>query len=181
MSRIQSFISRHHRHIITGLVSAAIAVSGTVAYVKHNPSVVAPPIINTSIECHANGTLPDSACTPGVADPRVTQANIQQTICVSGYTKTVRPPASYTNQLKVEQIKLYGYSDTNIKDYEEDHLISLELGGSPSDAQNLWPEAGASPNAKDQVENRLHKEVCNGQITLIQAQHEIATDWTKVQ
>jgi hypothetical protein len=28
----------------------------------------------------------------------------------------------------------------NPKDYEEDHLISLELGGAPRDPKNLWPQ-----------------------------------------
>src|SRR5664279_936918 len=50
--------------------------------------------------CHIKGNLPDSSCTPGAMDPKVTQDNIDQTICVSGYTKTVRPPVSYTNSLK---------------------------------------------------------------------------------
>jgi hypothetical protein len=38
---------------------------------------------------------PDHATTPGVVNPDITQANIQQTICTRGWTATVRPPASY--------------------------------------------------------------------------------------
>jgi hypothetical protein len=59
--------------------------------------------------------------------------------------------------------------------YEVDHLISLELGGSNS-IKNLWPEPGF-PNPKDKLENRLHAMVCNGQLSLLQAQHDIATNW----
>jgi hypothetical protein len=79
--------------------------------------------------------------------------------------------------LKKQQILDYGYSDTNLKNYEEDHFISLELGGAPADPQNLWPEPGASPNPKDRIENLCHKKICNGEITLAQAQQQIATNW----
>lgn len=129
------------------------------------------------ISCHIRGVLPDPTCTPGSIDPHVTQDTIQQTICSSGYTKTVRPPTHLTNTLKQQQILAYGYQDTNPHDYEEDHLISLELGGNPTDPQNLWPEPGASPNPKDTIENVCHKKVCDGDLSLAVAQKEIATDW----
>lgn len=128
-------------------------------------------------KCHENNGLPDSKCTPGVIDPRVNQNNIQSTICVSGYTKTVRPPVSYTQDLKKQQIISYGYVDKKLQDYEEDHLISLELGGSPTDPKNLWSEPGNSPNPKDSTENMCHQKVCSGEITLEKAQQEIASDW----
>jgi hypothetical protein len=124
--------------------------------------------------------LPDSVLTPGAVDPGITQDNIQSTICVKGYTKTVRPPASYTNKLKKQQIREYGYDDANPKHYEEDHLISLELGGHPQDPKNLWPEPWISEwNAKkkDELENKLHRMVCDGEIMLSVAQDAIARDW----
>jgi len=131
----------------------------------------------SSLVCHSLNGLPDLNCTPGVVDQNVTQANISSTICVSGYTTKVRPSTGYTNKLKVEQIKEYGYSDTNVKDYEEDHLIPLEIGGSPTDPKNLWPELGNSPNPKDKIENLCHKLVCSGKIGLSEAQNEIANNW----
>src|SRR5690242_10597803 len=73
--------------------------------------------------------LPDPSCQPGATNPDVTQSTIGSTICVSGWTSTVRPPTSYTNPLKVTQIAEYRYTDTSTADYEEDHLIPLELGG----------------------------------------------------
>jgi len=130
--------------------------------------------------CLSVSGLPDANCTPGAIDTAVTQNNIQSTICVSGYTSTVRPSTSYTNKLKAQQIIDYGYADTNMSNYEEDHLISLELGGSPTDTKNLWPEPYNIPNGarvKDRLENLLHKMVCNGTITLATAQQEIATNW----
>lgn len=142
--------------------------------------VTTPSAAATPIQCRSSNGLPDPICTPGFADPRVTQANIKTTICVSGYTTRIRPPTTYTNALKRQQIAQYGYTDTNLADYEEDHLIPLELGGHPTDAKNLWPEPrsgidGASK--KDVVENSLHARVCAGLITLATAQAAIARNW----
>ncbi|MDT0466351.1 hypothetical protein [Streptomyces gibsoniae] len=125
--------------------------------------------------------LPDPACQPGALNPDVTQATIGSTICVSGWTATVRPPTSYTNALKKKQIVEYGYSDTSTSDYEEDHFVPLELGGAPRSEQNLWPEPhygnGTSAD-KDVVENKLKKAVCAGKASLSAAQNAIITDWT---
>lgn len=116
---------------------------------------------------------------PGAANPAVTQANIHQTICVSGWTKTIRPPASYTDRLKEQQmavLKLPGVPS----DYEEDHLISLEIGGNPTDPNNLWPQRWRgdwNAHQKDAIETKLKRLVCAGTITLAEAQTEISTDW----
>lgn len=143
------------------------------------PTVVG---VKTSL-CQSLNGLPDPVCTPGAIDPGVTQENIKTTICVSGYTGTVRPTTTYTNNLKKQQITEYGYTDTNLGDFEEDHLISLELGGSPKDPKNLWPEAYSGilgARQKDKVENYLHDAVCSGIMSLSDAQKEISTDWTQV-
>ena len=124
--------------------------------------------------------LPDRALTPGAVDPGITQANIQSTVCVKGYTKTVRPPAHYTNKLKKRQLREYGYADRNPKHYEEDHLIPLSIGGNPHDPRNLWPEPRNSEwNAarKDDLEFVLYHMVCDGRISLKDAQTEIASNW----
>jgi hypothetical protein len=125
--------------------------------------------------------LPDPYCTPGSYNPNVTQSNIHSTICVSGWTDTVRPPTSYTNPLKAQGIIDYGYSDTNMADYEEDHLVPLELGGAPRDPGNLWPEpryGTKTAYTKDGVETKLKNAVCSGQITLSSARSAIRTNWT---
>lgn len=124
--------------------------------------------------------LPDPVLTPGAINLNVTQENIQQTVCVKGYTKTIRPPVYYTNKLKKQQIREYGYADINPKHYEEDHLIALSIGGAADDPLNLWPqprnnEWGAEK--KDQLEKVLYKKVCAKKITLADAQHVMATNW----
>ncbi len=131
---------------------------------------------------------PNPQLTPGATNPDVTQANIHQTICVSGWTASVRQPTAYTNRLKTEGITQYGYNDPNVRDYEEDHFIPLELGGDPKDPNNLWPEPydtkvnGQTMGAhqKDKVEDLLNKQVCDGTITLREAQDHIASDWYKI-
>jgi hypothetical protein len=130
----------------------------------------------------AGAVLPNRARTPGAINPSVSQANIGRTICVSGWTATIRPDSSYTTELKVAQLASgYTYKgDTAKGDYEEDHLISLELGGSPKAEANLWPEPYNSPEGarvKDQVENRLHSLVCSGAVSLATAQRAIASNW----
>ena len=126
--------------------------------------------------------LPDHTLTPGSTNPNVTQDNINKTICVSGWTKTIRPTTKYTNELKQAQIKEYGYKDKSPTSYEEDHLISLQLGGHPIDPKNLWPEpynTRCGARIKDVLETRLKKMVCANKIPLADAQTAIATDWIK--
>lgn len=144
----------------------------------HNQSSTSIPTSCTVVD---NGVLPDPNCTPGAIDPSVTQDNIYSTICVPGYTKTVRPPVSYTEPLKFKMMNAYGFTDSP-SNYELDHLIPLEIGGAPSDVRNLWPESHyTTPNSydKDTLENYLHKQVCSGTIDLQTAQNEIATNWVK--
>ncbi len=128
-------------------------------------------------KCHMRGELPDPICTPGSIDPAVTDTNVASTICVSGYTASIRPASSYTSKLKRQQMVEYGFTDSLIN-HEEDHLISLELGGAAADPTNLWPEPGHSPNPKDKIENFMRSAVCAGRISLSDAQKRIATDWT---
>jgi hypothetical protein len=125
--------------------------------------------------CAAHNALPDAACSPGAIFPDATK----EQICTPGYSKNVRDvPDSEKNQVYAE----YGVTHHTTGEYEVDHLISLELGGS-NDIANLWPEA-AEPrpgfHEKDKVENYMHDQVCSGAVSLQQAQVQIATDWMSI-
>jgi len=125
--------------------------------------------------CRINGPNPDAACTPGAIIDTATR----EEICQSGYARNVRDvPEPEKNQAYSE----YGIETHRTGEYEVDHLVSLELGGS-NDIANLWPEA-ASPrpgfHEKDQVENYLHSQVCSGALPIAQAQEQIATNWLAV-
>jgi hypothetical protein len=156
----------------TGL--AALVLAGMCV-----PSSVflAGPDATATRHCLIRGDRPDPVCTPGALNPDVTQSTVRSTICVAGWTATVRPPTSYTSRLKVQQIIEYGYADTDPAHYEEDHLVPLGLGGAPRDRRNLWPEPGASPNHKDDDERRLQRDVCAGKLTLATARAKLLARW----
>jgi hypothetical protein len=126
--------------------------------------------------------LPNPQVTPGAINPAVKQSNIYSTICVSGYTKTIRPSSSYTNRIKHSQLDSgYNYrGDTNASDYEEDHLVPLEVGGNPSSIKNLFPQPWLvtwNAGKKDRLENKMHSLVCSGAISLAAAQKVFMTNW----
>lgn len=165
---------------ITSTATAAPAAPAPAAPAPPAPAAPAPagPVAVTG----TSSFLPNSARTPGATNPDVTQTTINQTICVTGWTSTIRPPSSVTTAIKKQQLASgYAYQgDTLTSHYEEDHLISLELGGSPASELNLWPEPYTSDEGarvKDRVENKLHSLVCAGTITLATAQQAIAGDW----
>jgi hypothetical protein len=107
--------------------------------------------------------------TPGVLNAEVIQSTIVSTICKHGWTATVRPPTSYTSALKTQQMVEYGEAGPPTA-YQEDHLISLELGGDPTDARNLWPEPYPRASQVDRIENDLNAQVCSGALSLADAQ-----------
>ena len=115
--------------------------------------------------------LASATLTPGVLNPAVTQATIRSTICTRGWTGTVRPPTSYTGALKLKQMTLYRETGPPSA-YQEDHLISLELGGDPIDPRNLWPEPYPRAADVDRIENDLNAEVCSGALALSTAQEK---------
>lgn len=125
--------------------------------------------------CQVAGPLQDKACTPGDIFPDATSAQI----CTPGYASSVR---DVPQSVKSQVYAAYGIAKRSPGQYEVDHLVSLQLGGS-NDISNLWPEA-AKPvpgfHEKDRVENYLHDEVCAGKISLKEAQAEIATNWLTV-
>lgn len=151
-----------------------------ITQIESSPSAVPILGVNTAQRtkisgCIINDKLPDPLCTPGAIFSEVTAKEI----CVPGYSKNVRNvPESEKNEVYAE----YGITTRTTGEYEVDHLISLELGGS-NNISNLWPEA-AEPkpgfHEKDSVENYLHQQVCSGAVSLSDAQNVIVTDWQKV-
>lgn len=164
---------------IAAVEQALIETAGRYGVPVPPPLDLSPAVLDTrtkTAECVASGGLPDHACTPGA----IFASTTLQTICQSGYTKTVRNvPVS----LKKKIYAAYGipYPQTT-GSYEADHLIPLELGGS-NDIANLFPEAAAPApgfREKDLVENYLHNESCAGRMSLSRAQENIARDWLSV-
>jgi hypothetical protein len=142
----------------SALVALALVLLATAAFMPHGPASKGP--------YHA-----DLARTPGVLNPDVTQDSIASTICKHGWTRTIRPPTDYTNELKLKQMREYGVGGSP-SDYQEDHLISLELGGHPTDTRNLWPEPYPRAAEVDSMENDLNARVCSGDLSLDEAQRQ---------
>ncbi len=118
--------------------------------------------------------MPDPKMTPGDALDVTAQD-----ICTAGYSKKVR---NVPQAVKEEAYREYGITHREPHEYEVDHLISLELGGSNS-IKNLWPQSFLTKpwnaHVKDAVEDRLHAMICSGTINIKSAQHEIASDWIR--
>lgn len=143
-------------------------------------------LASPALACQSVNGLPDPDCTPGAIDPHVTQDNIHQTICVPGYSKTVRPPVSVSNAMKRRVMKEYGLPWSDHKQMEGDHFLPIEAGGCPGpDAgcdfhANFWPEpwnGKLGAHAKDKIENHCHRAICSGKITLRDAQAQLMKDW----
>ncbi len=158
--------------LLAGITLAAIGFGCR----SSQPGLAAPShrASRTTLSADQSGSpiLPDPKMTPGATLPVAIGD-----ICVSGYSKKVRNvPADVKQQVYAE----YGIASHQPGEYEVDHLISLELGGSNS-IKNLWPQSYVTQpwnaHVKDKLENELHAEVCAGKIDLPTAQHEIATDW----
>jgi hypothetical protein len=121
--------------------------------------------------------LPDPALTPGVAR---TDLTVEQ-ICKTKWGKDHR---AVTAAMKRQVFLAYGYAKQN-KDprcpCEIDHLISRELGGA-DDVKNLWVQSYQgqwNAHDKDRLENRLHKEMCAGNLTLEETSTMLRDDWRK--
>jgi hypothetical protein len=139
-----------------GLALAIAAVVVVAAGAGHGPA------------CHYSAAGgPDVRCTPG-AHARVARSEV----CQPGYATRARPPTSYTEPIKRKVMVAYGAAGPP-GGYELDHRVPISLGGDPRAPANLWPEPGASPNAKDRVEHELYRALCAGSLTLAQAQRRI--------
>jgi len=173
-----------------------LAAAGAVYVVGYHPPgpQSATPVITEASPSSTEGVttpIPPPATAATTADPclggavcslnpAVTQATIASTICVIGWTATVRPPVTYTGNLKVQQMAALHLAGPP-SDFEEDHRVPLELGGDPSDARNLTPElrvsAGGGAEVKDRDENAARAAVCSGSKSLVQAQAEFVAKW----
>lgn len=152
--------------------SPARAASGPVIGDKNTPM----PAANACKLDQRNGqVLPDPRCTPGAIDPAVTQVNLTDTICKSGFREKAYPPVAVDDQMKKDSARSYGLSPDYEGEY--DHLVSRMLGGSSVDSRNRWPQPEVKPNPKDRIEIALHESVCASMIPLATAQQALAVNW----
>ena len=117
----------------------------------------------------AHAILPHSKLTPGDTFPGVTASDV----CTPGWASEHRHVTEEMRDRVFEEYRRVEGPDC----CKLDHLIPLELGGS-NDIKNLWPQPDKPLPGwadKDDLENELHAEVCEGTLTLSDAQHCIAS------
>ncbi len=149
-------IHRHHLTHVAAVAAGALIASAAFLYAP-SPAAL---------------ELPDAKQTPGAILP-VASAEV----CVAGYAGKTR---HVTEKTKREVCRRYGLKfPLPHGRYEYDHLCSLELGGS-NEPDNIWPQPYFglwNAHLKDRLENKMHELVCDGTLTLAEAQTEIRTDW----
>lgn len=159
--------------VVPGTLIPDIRIAGTPAPdgTPAPPGAFVPAEPSKSSDCRIQGSLPDPACTPG----GVLTGSAEQ-VCTPGYAGSVRD----VPQAQKEAIyDAYGITSRAPGQYQVDHLIPLSLGGSNENA-NLWPQPGTPRpgyEEKNALARYLHGEVCDGDMTLSEAQRRIATDW----
>jgi len=151
-----------------------LGANGQVASARVNPGhSVSLGYRSLSSGCHIRpGGLPDPRCTPGAYFSAATR----QMICVRGYSSQVRNVSAKTKRKVYAE---YGIRSHHRGQYEVDHLVPLEGGGSNA-IENLFPQpANPTPgfHQKDKLENELRRRVCNGTTNLRRAQSAIARNW----
>lgn len=110
-------------------------------------------------------------------NPEVNQSTIEFTTCRHGWTRTIRPPVTLTNEIKHTLMRQYGFQPTSERSLILDHRIPLVLGGAPEDINNLILQPKNESRDKDRIEVCLARTVCNGRITLLEAQKAIWSNW----
>jgi 5-methylcytosine-specific restriction endonuclease McrA len=115
-------------------------------------------------------TLPNHKLTPGAIRTRNAKEICSPKFHTKPYRKTTLAMKREVCTAYHVKIKCPGPAQ------EIDHLVPLELGGMDAES-NLWPQSYPAAHQKDLVENRLHKMVCGGTISLEEAQRMLMTDW----
>lgn len=122
-------------------------------------------------------SVPASAATlpnePGAV--ATTDATI---VCARGYAERVRPRGALWRTIKEALYERASLPRGDRYGYVADHIVPLELGGAPADLENLWLQPYDESHAKDRVEDALKILVCDGRMSLVDAQRRIAHNWT---
>jgi hypothetical protein len=166
--RLLNFISVTRR---TAFIGTALLIAGVASsFFIHRSTLYGPSSVATAFE---HGVLPNRSLTPG-ATRRVSAIT---ELCTMAHEEVV---GEVSTTLRQEVFRRYGIVNAQASDYEIDYLIAPGLGGVDA-ISNLWPEPYTSrtwnAHVKDELEERLHKMVCDGEVDLSVAQRDIASDW----
>ena len=132
------------------MIRGAVAAVTVILLAGCTADLNGPYVVSSAPATSSSASVPAAMLNPGV-----TQATISQTICRPGWTRTIRPKLPTR------------------RGYENDHIVSLELGGSPANPLNLRFVPLTRARRDDVLENQLHRQVCAHQISLSEAQQQI--------
>ena len=116
--------------------------------------------------------LQNTYYTPGAA----AKVDVKQ-LCAAQFDSSIKP---VSNRQKAEALERYGIRPEGFSGTLE-HLVPVSLGGS-NDPDNLFPfhaQGEYTLQAKEQLAAKLHDLVCDGKLSLRQAQDAFKKDWTK--
>jgi hypothetical protein len=151
---------------VSATAAPSVTVSATPTSASHSPSPTP-----TQTPSPAEDVL------AGRTNPAVTQATVHSTICVSGYTATIRPPWSVTSKVKTE---MAAEQHVSVADVILDHVVPLEGGGAPgslTDHRNFMLQPKAQSYMKDRLEDEMRDDICSGRVPLHTAQVAMADGW----
>jgi hypothetical protein len=118
-----------------------------------------------------SAVMPDPTLTPGA----IASTDVNE-ICASGYARRARDVSTGTKNAVYAEYHIAAHASG---EYEIDHLVPLGIGGS-NDVKNLWPQpTDPRPGRleKDNLEDELHKRICDHSVDVRTAQHDVAVDW----
>jgi hypothetical protein len=152
-------------------IVAAVLIAGVAgSFLIHRSTPRGPSSVIVALE---PDVLPDRSLTPGATRRIATISDV----CSMAHEEVV---SEVSTSLRQEVFQRYGIVNAHASDYEIDYLIAPGLGGVEA-IGNLWPEPYTSrtwnAHVKDDLEERLHEMVCDGELDLSAAQRDIATDW----
>ena len=116
--------------------------------------------------------LPNGYQTPGAT----LKVDAKQ-VCAADFASKLKPVANWQREQALER---YGQRPEDFKG-DLDHLVPAILGGS-NDPDNLWPMNASGEmtvEAKARLTEKLHQMVCDGKMSLKDAQNAFKKDWTK--
>jgi hypothetical protein len=113
--------------------------------------------------------MPDPQLTPGAVadtDPAI--------VCARGYSRS-----HWVWHDKIGTLVKYGIPPAEADRYEDDDRVPICLGGDNASPLNHWPEPWDQAERKDELERRICRAVCTGEITLPAAQAIFLGDWSE--
>lgn len=165
LSLVWKALVEHRQAVFAGVVVAACLLFA----IRHRGPVERWQAMSASL---VQREEPDLRLTPGATVP------VTKTQVCGQATEGAMPAVPISLSRKV--FEEYGVTPPRPDAYEVDYLITPELGGA-TDIRNLWPEPYGdtvwNARVKDQLEERLHRMVCRGDVDLATAQHDISNDW----